>query len=138
FRRFSIGIGGGLADSYTDRSQSDGGYIGLGTLDYYFTPYLNAGLELQAGTISGYSKNSQTGATEGFNGELVTLQVRGKVHAGEFAAHPRRYKLVRHSFVSRALKGFYLGTGGGIILIRSRVHSEATYNNKELYLPAMA
>lgn len=138
FRKFAIGIGGGLADSYTDRSQSDGGYIGVGTLDYFFTPYLNAGLELQAGTISGFNENYQTGAKEGFNGEFVTMQVRGKVHAGEFAAHPRRYKLVHDSFVSRVLKGFYLGAGGGVILIRSRADSESNYHNKELYLPAMA
>lgn len=138
FRKFAIGIGGGLADSYTDRSRSDGGYIGTGTLDYFFSRYLNAGLELQGGTISGYSENYQGGPKEGFNGEFVTLQVRGKVHVGEFAAHPRRYKLVHDSFVSRVLKGLYLGSGGGAILIRSRDDSEANYQNKELYLPAMA
>ena len=138
FRRFAIGVGGGLADSYTDRSRSDGGYIALGTLDYFFTPYLNAGLELQGGTISGFSENAQNGQKQGFDGEFVTLQARGKVHAGEFAAHPRRYKLVYDSFVSRVLKGLYLGTGGGVIIIRSRADSEASYHNKELYLPAMA
>lgn len=138
FRKFGIGIGGGLADSYTDRSQSDVGSLVLGTLDYFFTPYLNAGLELQGGNISGFSEDAESGRKQGFDGEFVALQVRGKVHAGEFVAHPRRYKLVNDSFVTRALKGLYLGTGGGVIIIRSRADSEAAYHNKELYLPAMA
>lgn len=138
FRKFGIGIGGGLTDSYTDRSQADGGYIVSGTLDYFFTPYLNAGLELQHGTISGFSEDAESGQKQGFDGELMTLQVRGKVHAGEFAPRPRRYKLVHDSFVIRVWKGLYLGSGGGVIIIRSRADSEAAYQNKELYLPAMA
>ena len=138
FRKFAIGIGGGLTDSHTDRSQSEGGYLASGTLDYFFTPYLNAGLELQGGTMSGFSENTQSGERYGFDGEFITLQFRGKVHAGEFFARPRRYKLVSDSFVSRALKGLYLGSGGGVVSVKSRAGSQTNYHNKELYLPAMA
>lgn len=137
-RKFSIGIGGGLADSYTDRSRSEGGYLAQGTLDYFFTPYLNAGLELQGGTIAGYNENVQSGQKLGFDSEFVTLQIRGKVHAGEFAARQRRYKLIHDSFLERLYKGLYLGAGGGVIAIRSRPNSEASYHNKEVYLPVMA
>lgn len=138
FRKFSIGVGGGLTDSYTDRTHSDVGYIASGTLDYYFTPYLNAGLELQGGRISGFNDNVENRQEQGFNSEFVTLQVRGKVHAGEFVSRKGRYKLVHDSFVDRLLKGLYLGSGGGVVVVRSRPNSEASYHNKELYLPAMA
>lgn len=136
-RNFAIGLGGGLADSYTDRSKSERGYIAQGSLDYYFTPYLNAGLEIQGGTISGYNEHSQGGQKLGFDSEFVTLQIRGKVHAGEFTARQRRYKLSYDTFLNRLFKGLYLGSGGGVIVIRSRPNSEASYHNKEAYLPAM-
>ncbi|MGV3705985.1 MAG: hypothetical protein ACO1NU_11470 [Arcticibacter sp.] len=138
YKNFSIGIGGGLVHSYTDRQKPDLNYLASGSLDYYFTPYLNAGLELQGGTMSGSSINADNGRTEGFNSEFATFQVRGKVHLGEFTGRPRRYRVFQDSFISRVAKGLYLGSGGGVLVIRSRENSEALYHNKELYLPAMA
>lgn len=138
YRNFSIGAGAGLARPYTDREHADLGYMASGTLDYHFTPFLNAGLELQGGLLSAYSNSPESGRKEGFESRFATLQVRGKVHFGEFTRRPGRYRLVHHSLLNRVVKGFYLGGGGGLLVVKSREGSEAVYHNKELYLPAIA
>lgn len=96
FSRISIGLNGGLSTSYTglsyglspvipgfspvkglmlNKSQSFGG-----SLEYYFSPFINAGLEYNSVSLKdGTDKHNRA-----FISNLTSIEVRGSVAIGQF------------------------------------------------------
>ncbi|WP_069658244.1 hypothetical protein [Arcticibacter eurypsychrophilus] len=133
FRHFSIGIGAGQASTFTDFLHSERRLFGYAEVDYYFSPYLNIGIEVQGGSIAGHGDQ----IISNFQGDFKSLTIKGKVHAGEFIKKPQRYVVSRESVGDKLLKGIYLGSGGGIFTIMNGTNSSESYNNKELFIPAL-
>lgn len=133
FRHFSIGAGAGKVYTFTDFKYSEDNLFGYGIADYYFSPYLNIGIEAQAGSISGHEDQKSLN----FQGDFQSVTVKGKVHLGEFLGKPRRYVVNRQSIGDKLIKGIYLGSGGGVFVIMNGINTSEPYNNKELFIPAL-
>ncbi|EOR96584.1 hypothetical protein ADIARSV_0215 [Arcticibacter svalbardensis MN12-7] len=133
YRHFSIGIGAGQTSTFTDFLHADRKLFGYGVFDYYFSPYLNIGMEAQSGSISGHDDQN----TSNFQGDFQSLTFKGKLHVGELIRKPQRYIAARASIGDKLVKGIYLGSGGGVFMIMNGINSSESYNNKELFIPAL-
>lgn len=106
---YKLAVGGGLGPtvSYadvTENGQSFGGYI---SGDYNFTPFLTAGLEIQAGQIKGGNILTNQHNRQ-FKNSYKAFSVNAKIALGEFIDYET------NDFLN-AIKGIYIGVGLGAI-----------------------
>jgi hypothetical protein len=96
FSRIGVGINGGLSASFSDFSYGASPIIpgfspvkGLtlnksqsfgGSLDYYFTPFINAGIEYNSVSL----KDGTDRHNRAFISKVTAIEVRGSVAIGEF------------------------------------------------------
>lgn len=104
-----MSVGGGIGGTYsfTDVKKGSFAYAGYGSFDFYFTPFITAGLEAQMGIIKGGDKVNDPHLRE-FTNAYKAFILNGKVRAGEFTDF-------YYSDFLNYTKGFYIGTGLGII-----------------------
>lgn len=105
FYKLSVGAGAGGTYSFTDLPKGAFSYAGAANLDYYFSPFISAGLEIQKGTVKG--KFDPVHIRE-FSNAYTAVMLNGKFRAGQFTDF-------YYSNFLNYTKGFYLGTGIGII-----------------------
>lgn len=107
FSKLSFGAGAGLTNSFTDVQKSGMAQSVRLNADFYFTPFITAGLEGQAGTLHGGDAVRDLHGRE-FTNSYKSVFVNGKVHLGQLVDYERT-PVLDH------LKGLYLGTGVGVI-----------------------
>ena len=117
FHKLSLGAGFGSTTSFTDVEKRDFGLAGYGTLDYYFTPFLNIGMEVQKGEIAGGDVATDPNERQFIN-TYTSLTLNGKIALGSFIDYER------NSFAN-AIKHLYAGAGIG--LIRNKMKSVIRY-----------
>lgn len=107
FHRFSLGLGVGpnrpFSDVYTNKM------AGAATIysDFYFTPFVIGGAELQLGQLMGGNRVSDKHLRE-FKNSYKTLMFTGKVALGQLLNYNRRSIL-------NTFKGVYIGSGAGFL-----------------------
>lgn len=109
FYRLSGGIGGGGTYTFTDVQQGKYGYAGAMYLDYYLSPFITTGLEIQHGILKGKDHKGEDGHQKAFSNSYTTLTANVKFRAGEITDF-------YYSDFLNYTKGFYLGTGVGMVL----------------------
>ncbi len=107
FRRFSAGLSGGLNQPYTDVSRNKANPGGTVNFDFYFTPFVTAGLEAQFGTLQGGDRVLDPHLRE-FENSYKAVIFSGKLALGQLLNYNRPGLL-------NTFKGMYVGTGAGFI-----------------------
>jgi len=138
FHRLSIGLAGGLTNNHGDLNSPQPSKVIGGSGSFYFSPFLNADIELQKGTLSGY----ETYNSRHFQNDFYAVTLSGKIHLGQFLPALRRSH-GRASLIRHSLQGIFAGAGGGIIQNRqTRIYRETDNStasglnsNKELFVP---
>jgi len=138
FYKLSVGAGAGATQSFTEVPRHSFGLAGYGTLDYLFTPFISAGLEIQKGEINGgdYTKDRQS---RQFVNSYKAVAVTGKIALGQLMEDHYRGP-------ANWIRGLYLGSGLGVIQNSTLYTLEAAANdpnyinvrertNKDIYLP---
>lgn len=122
FHKFGIGAGLGFTQAFADLPRHDLGTAGYGNLDYYFTPFLSLGAELQKGKIKAESSTGDESRRR-FVNSYTAAAVNGKLYLGALADY-------RGNNFLNAIKGLYIGGGAGIIrnnlttVVRNKTGSE--------------
>lgn len=107
FYKMSLGAGYGFTQSFADLQSHDFSMAAYGTADYFFTPFISVGGELQMGKIrGGVSGNDPHGRA--FINSYKAATVNGKLYLG-LLVDPER-----GSFLDK-VKWFYGGVGAGVI-----------------------
>jgi hypothetical protein len=113
---FSIGIGGGVTQLYSDFYGRPLEAAAWGDVNYNITPYLCAGIQVQQGTLEGGSLDI-TQKRNGFyiNNSYTAATVNVRLSAGTFLMHapPTTFVLI--------ISGIYVGTGVG--LLHNNIHT---------------
>jgi hypothetical protein len=107
FYRLSAGLGGGANYSFTDVGKGQYSYSFAGYLDYHFTPFITAGLEVQNGKLKG-ADLPDVGHLKAFSNSYTAMYANVKFRAGEITDF-------YYSDFLNYTKGFYIGTGLGVI-----------------------
>jgi len=107
FYKLSVGAGAGGTYSFTDVKKGKFGYAGVANADFYFTPFISGGLEIQQGLIKGGDRFKDPHQRE-FTNSFLAIALNAKFRAGEFTDF-------YYSDFLNYTKGFYLGTGLGVI-----------------------
>lgn len=107
FYKISVGGGFGTTQSFTDVRKHDFGLAGYGVLDYYFTPFISAGIEGQIGQINGGDIDKDPYHRQFIN-TYKAFTFTGKIALGAIMDYNK------DSF-SNTLKGLYVGSGIGIV-----------------------
>ncbi len=107
YSTWSAGAGVGITRPYTDIQKGAYSIAYHINADYYFTPFITAGMETQFGTIAS-ADDATDPHLRAFENSYKSFAFNGKVHLGQFID----YEYVP---ILKALKGFCLGTGIGII-----------------------
>ena len=110
FYKLSIGAGAGITKSYGDLSTSHAKKLFIGNADYYLTPFLHGGIELQSGNISGVDNANNRYFNNNFKAGMVTA----KVHLGQFMKAYDSYGN-RHALINKSLMGFFASASAGLI-----------------------
>ncbi|RYG13907.1 MAG: hypothetical protein EOO07_17250 [Chitinophagaceae bacterium] len=107
FYKLALGAGVGPTVSYADVRENSQSFAGYLAADYNFTPFVTAGLEIQAGQIKGGDivKNPHN---RQFKNNFKAVSLNAKVALGQFVDYSQ-------SDVLNFFKGFYAGTGIGAI-----------------------
>ncbi|TDQ09412.1 outer membrane beta-barrel protein [Pedobacter metabolipauper] len=108
FYKFSIGGGFGATRSYTDVEKSDYGIAGHGNLDYYLTPFISLGGELQAGQINGGDTDTDPYGRQFIN-SFRAGSLNLKIYMGAL------FNDNRSSNFANAMKWLYVGGGAGLV-----------------------
>jgi len=132
FYRFSVGVGGGVTKCFGDietyqRFSPSSNF----TLDYFFTPFVSAGLEIQKGTISAGDSIRDT-HKRFFKNSYTSITAGGKIQLGQ---------IVNTDFSNflYAVRGLYVGTGVGIIKnnqVEIMRHRPGDDKSMEIVIPA--
>lgn len=119
FYLLSGGVGTGGTYTYTDVKKGAFSFAYAGNLDYHFTPFITAGLEVQKGTLKSqdYTKDEHG---RGFTNSYIAFSANAKFRAGEFTDF-------YYSDFLNYTKGFYLSTGLGII--KNKVDNQKSKEN---------
>jgi hypothetical protein len=112
FYKLSLGAGYGITQSFTDVRKHDFGLAAYGTADFFFTPFLSLGGELQMGKINGGDINTDPHERQFIN-TYKAATVNGKLYMGALIDYNR-------TGFANAIKWLYVGAGAG--LIHSRVN----------------
>ncbi|MFP5079173.1 hypothetical protein [Pedobacter sp. JCM 36344] len=123
FYKLSIGGGIGYTHSFTDVQKHDFDLAGYGTLDYYFTPFVSFGGELQKGQIVGGSVQTDPYERQ-FVNSYTSATVNGKLALGAFINYNR-------SSFSNFAKYLYVGAGAGVI--HNKMRSVARFQESTGY-----
>jgi len=107
YYRLSVGAGYGLTQSFTDIQSHDFERAPYGTLDYFFTPFLSLGAEIQAGKIRAL-KAPEDPYQRQFINSYKAATISGKVYLGTFIDYD-------HSTFLNSIKWLYVGTGAGLV-----------------------
>ncbi|HEY0895929.1 MAG TPA: hypothetical protein VGE15_05205 [Sphingobacteriaceae bacterium] len=107
YNKLSFGLGAGLTNTFTDVQLSGMAQSARLNADFYFTPFITAGLEGQVGSLHGGDATKDRHGRE-FTNSYKSVFATGKVHLGQFVDYER-------TAVLNNLKGLYVGTGLGII-----------------------
>ncbi|TKC04852.1 outer membrane beta-barrel protein [Pedobacter frigoris] len=107
FYKLSLGAGYGPTQSFTDVKKHGYDFAGYGTADYFFTPFLSLGGELQMGQIRGGDVQTDPHEREFIN-KYKAASINGKIYLGALIDYDR-------SSFARAVKWFYVGAGAGIV-----------------------
>lgn len=109
FHRFSIGGGAGSALAFADLQKKTFTFAGYGVIDYYTTPFVSLGLEVQKGELAGgdivFDENNRQ-----FINSYLSGSFNVKVQLGEFLSGYDRRNIFLNS-----IRGLYLGAGVGAI-----------------------
>ena len=110
FYRLSIGAGAGVSKAFGDLEKNYIRPTGLVSFDYNLTPFSSLSAEIQKGMLSGGdSVNTSIDLHKRFfKNSYTSLVLSGKVQLGEFVEFERSNPVY-------ALRGFYIGTGVGVI-----------------------
>ncbi|MEE1946312.1 hypothetical protein VRU48_14400 [Pedobacter sp. KR3-3] len=125
FYKLAAGGGFGATVSYADVRENSQSYAGYGALDYNFTPFVNAGLEVQMGKVKGGNIVTNPHNRQ-FVNSFMAFSVGGKVALGQFVDYSDS------KFLS-VVKGLYLGAGLGAIrnkmtyIVRYKPNTQAEY-----------
>ncbi|WP_285059733.1 outer membrane beta-barrel protein [Pedobacter ginsengisoli] len=107
FNKLSVGAGYGLTQSFTDVNKNDFAPSAYGTLDYFFTPFLSLGGELQYGKIkAGPAANDPT--QRQFTNSYKAASLNARLYLGALVDYDRSNFL-------NAVKWLYVGGGAGIV-----------------------
>lgn len=104
FYKLSAGVSAGGTYSFTDIIAPEPSLGYAGNLDFHFTPFITGGLELQKGTLKAGPDTHE----RFFSNSYTAITINGKFRAGEFTDF-------YYSNFLNYTKGFYLGTGFGVI-----------------------
>lgn len=107
FSKLSIGLGIGMTNSFTDVQISGRAQSARFNSDYFFTPFITAGIEAQFGSLHGGDAIKDLHGRE-FTNSYKTVFANGKAHLGQFIDYERT------PFLNN-IKGLYLGVGVGMI-----------------------
>ncbi|WP_316841090.1 outer membrane beta-barrel protein [Pedobacter gandavensis] len=108
FYKVSAGGGFGLTQSFTDVKKSNFGLAGYGVIDYYFSPFISAGIEGQMGEINGSDAKKDPNARQFINA-YTAINLNTKFGLGALIDYNPG------SFASK-IKGLYLGAGLGVVM----------------------
>ena len=135
FYNIAIGVNAGITTAFTDLNYKSGEFkenkkslmtdramsFG-GSLDYYFTPFLNAGVE--------YNINQLKGGPDSHNRQFVadfsSIEIRGGAALGQFVDYT-------YNDILYMLRGLNLSLGYGIINGKNNVHN---FNNPDGKTPS--
>ncbi|HMI04543.1 MAG TPA: hypothetical protein VK541_18780 [Pedobacter sp.] len=107
FNKLSAGAGYGLTQSFTDVARNDFAPSAYGTLDYFLTPFLSFGGELQYGKIK--ARPAADDPTERqFVNAYKAASINGRLYLGALVDYDQSNFL-------NAIKWFYIGSGAGIV-----------------------
>lgn len=127
FYKLGVGGGFGVTQSFTDVRKHDFGLAGYLVADYYFTPYINAGIEGQMGEINGGDVNNDPYHRQFIN-SYKTFTLNAKLFLGAITEYERG------SFLN-SIKGLYIGSGVGVVQNKMRgiVRVIPESNPQEIY-----
>lgn len=107
YYRLSVGAGYGLTQSFTDIKSHNFERAAYGTIDYFFTPFLSMGTEIQAGKIRAL-KAPEDPTRRQFVNSYKAAMISGKVYLGTFINYDQ------NTFLN-SIKWLYVGAGAGIV-----------------------
>ena len=105
FYKYSVGIGGGITLPYADTRKANYSLANQFVVDYYFTPYINTGLEFQFGNMRGGEKDK-----DHFTNTFRLNTWNARMLLGQFYD---RYD--RLTTLTSLMRGLYAGVGIGYI-----------------------
>lgn len=108
FYKISAGGGFGVTQSFTDLKKHDFGLAGYGVIDYYFSPFISAGLEGQMGEINSGDVETDAAGRQSIN-TYKAINFNTKFGLGTLIDYSR-------GGFANTIKGLYLGTGLGMVM----------------------
>ncbi|WP_256012443.1 hypothetical protein [Desertivirga xinjiangensis] len=111
FYHLSAGLGGGITQNQGDLNSPEAKSLLTGSVDYYFSPYINTGIELQFGKLYGQETKSYY---RFYQNHYKSALLITKVHMGQFITS-RRIPVGNKAHLMNVFKGIYAGTGIGFI-----------------------
>lgn len=108
FYKISVGGGFGVTQSFTDLKKHSFGLAGYGLADYYFTPFISAGIEGQMGKIKGDDTKIPPNERY-FTNSYKAFTLNGRIALGALIDYEK-------NGFSNTIKGLYLGAGLGLVL----------------------
>lgn len=107
FYKLSLGAGYGATQSFTDLNKHGYDFAAYGTADFFFTPFISLGGELQMGQIRGGDIQNDPNEREFIN-KYKAASINGKLYLGALV------DFQRNSFIN-TIKWLYVGAGAGIV-----------------------
>ncbi len=121
FYRYSIGAGAGATVAFADVPFKTLAFAGYGSLDYYFTPYVTLGLEVQKGELAGGDI-----LRDKYHRQFINSYLSGavsiKLQLGEFLS-----QYDKNNVFLNAIQGGYVGIGFGYI--KNKISNVRYYGN---------
>ncbi len=136
YYKFSFGLGAGLTKNQGDLPSSSSKDLVSANADYFFSPYVQSGLEMQSGKFYGAGNDSRF-----YQNHFKSLFFVTRVHAGQFMRQ-RGYPTGSKAIVQNIVKGVFAGTGVGIVASNQKnifrdINNESTYGADKSIDPAI-
>lgn len=107
YYRLSVGVNTGITQALADVQQINPKPTLTFSADYHITPFSFAGIEVQKGNISGGDAEKDP-HLRFFNNSYMAVMLNGRTQLGQFIDF-------ESSNLLYAIRGFYIGTGIGMI-----------------------
>jgi hypothetical protein len=107
YYRLSLGINTGVTQAYADLAKINFKPAFSGSFDYNITPFTSAGIEIQKGSLSG-GDPAKDPHLRYFNNSYMAVSLNGRAQLAQFVDF-------ESSNLLYAIRGFYIGTGVGMI-----------------------
>ena len=124
FYKLSVGAGAGPAAAFADLDDHTFSFAAYATADYYMTPYITVGIEIQKGELAGGNINTERNRRQFINSYLSGT---GNI---KFALGEMLTSYQLKSQLIYNLRGLYAGVGFGYI--KNKV-SNVIYDGKNVY-----